>query len=194
MIAPMGQQTHFYMLPDDCHLFANFVQKRDPVVFVETDAQSAAVSPIQRPCSGSHDLCLWNQRLLPDLKRDFIPASNRGPYYRIDLAWPVIELLLPRPSPWDGIPALTQGRIYTWWGRSADDAGKWYASLASWLRRHFSRNPNRRLGGYVGPAALEWHKQGNLLLPTFRPPVNDVWRAYLQQPSPRPKRRSSTKS
>jgi len=52
-------------------------------------------------------LCLWNLDLLPSLKREHVPVSDIGPYYRVDSSLPILELSIPKQIEWDERPALT---------------------------------------------------------------------------------------
>jgi hypothetical protein len=175
----MGRQICFYMLREDCEQFLRFVQSRDPVLVVQRDSDSSRVGPVDDPCSLGQDLCLWNQRLLPSLERKYIPQSVKGPYYRVDGSLPTLEFFLPRPADWDGRPALTQGRVYATFDQPTEGLRIWYEGIARWIRKNFTRNPIARVGGYAGPAALQWHRDGGLLLPFVRPLVTPQWRAIL---------------
>jgi len=167
------------MLPQDCEQFLRFVQARDPVLVVERDGDSPRVAPVAEPCRLGKTLCLWNQKLLPSLERCLIQQSVRGPYYTVDGSLPTLELFLPRPADWDGRPALTAGRVYGSFDQPSEELRVWYEGVARWIRKHFTRNPISYVGGYVGPAALEWHQAGGLLLPFVRPLATPEWRAIL---------------
>jgi hypothetical protein len=181
----MGRQILFHMLPEDCESFLSFARERDPVAIVESSAGSPQVVPITNPCSPGKSLSLWNQRLLPSLERKYVPKSTKGPYYRVDDSLPVLEFFLPRQEEWDGQPALTQGRIYASFDQPNEDLRRWFDTLARWIRTNFTKNTVPSFSGYVGPAALEWHRSGGLLLPMIRPPVTPEWRAVVQLQSGR---------
>ena len=178
----MGKQICFYILPQDCQQFLRFVQGRDPVLVVDRDSDSARVAPVAEACTLGTTRCLWNQRLLPSLDRKYIPKSVKGPYYTVDGSLPTLEFTLPLPADWDGQPALTQGRVYGSFDQPSKGLRIWYEAIASWIRNHFTRNPIAIVGGYIGPAALQWHHDGGLLLPFVRPLVTPQWRAILNPP------------
>lgn len=124
---------------------------------------------------------MWNQSLLTALDRQFVPESKLGPYYTVGDSLPLIELFISIPSEWNGRPALTLGRIYTGWSRDkGSNFVKWFNSLSGWIRRNYLSNPDKFIGGYVGPAALEWFKQGGLLLPMIYPPTTPEWLAVFE--------------
>ena len=178
----MGRQIGVYMLAEDCRKFLEFVQARDPVVVIRRSGESARVEPVADPCRLGQILCLWNRRLLPSLERKYIPESDIGPYYRIDSSLPTLEFILPGPSEWDGRPALPQGRVYAASYASSEGLRAWYESIARWIRKNFTRNPCRVVGGYIGPAALEGHREGGLLIPWYPPVVTAQWRDILTPP------------
>ncbi len=105
----MGRQTRFHMLPEDCRRFVVFLRERDPVIV--TDWHSSELSEIRelnRPWERGGHYCLWNQAILTALTR-----KASGKYFNIDFSAPVIEFTYESPllEPWNGQPALTQGRI-----------------------------------------------------------------------------------
>jgi hypothetical protein len=113
----MGRQIIFHMLQEDRAAFLKFVQQRDSVVFSDFTADSEDVLPVdldKRETKGEDWLFLWNLALLPSLKRKYVPASNFGPYYRIDYELPILELSIPVQGAWDEKPALRQGRLYAY--------------------------------------------------------------------------------
>src|ERR1700752_2261764 len=179
----MGRQSVFQLVPEDRTAFLSFVQQRDPVIVTNfTDSSSADVHPVdlERPNPGYREwLCLWNQALLSSLRREHIPKSNIGPYYRIDSALPILEFSVPVQGVWDDKPALTQGRLYAYAYQDHPDLRAWYEALARWLRTRFKRNPISWMSGYVGPEAYRWHQSGGLLLPFLPPPVNAEWRQRI---------------
>lgn len=124
---------------------------------------------------------IGQRRLETFIEREFIPESNRGPYYRVDSALPVIELWYrsPIPESWNGRAALTQGRIWAAFEQKNRDFEVWFNSIVRWIRKNFVKNPVP-LGGYIGPAAYEWYKAGGILLPVLRPPVNKTWLSWVE--------------
>lgn len=178
----MGRQVQFHLLLEDCEKFLRFVQGRDPVVVIRRDSEYATIDEISHPCQQGGSYCLWNQGLLPSLERKFVPESVKGPYYRVDSVFPVIEFFYPPPvqDAWNGRASHTQGRIWAGFERENKDFERWYNAMARWIRKNFIRNPIPHLGGYVGPAAYEFFKKGGLLLPMFRPPLTSQWLSWME--------------
>jgi hypothetical protein len=163
------------MLPEDCETFLGFVQRRDPVILTEFTSDSLKdLRPLERADCYGKWLCLWNQRLLPTLERNYIDWADT-PYYRIKDSSPTLQLNVPIPSDWAGRPALTQGRLYAHSYQENAELRRWYEALVRWLRSHFIKNPIPWMSGYVGPKALAWHQRGGLLLPFVRPPITPEW-------------------
>ena len=174
----MGRQVLFHMLPEDFSQFLKFVQERDPVIISVFDSDSPAITT--NVPNNKETLCLWNQALLPNLTRKFIPESKRGPYYRIDNALPVLELSPSLQTVWNGYPGLLQGRIYESCTTGVAGFMKWFLAITGWIRRHCEKNPVKLLKGYVAPHALKWYQQGGVLLPMFMPPDTLAWRAVVE--------------
>jgi len=87
-IKAMGRQVQFHALPEDCRQLLDFIQRRHPVVIIDWTSDSARIDELQSTCERGGWHCLWNQALLPHLTRKFIPESNRGPYFRVDMLCP----------------------------------------------------------------------------------------------------------
>lgn len=175
------------MLAEDRTAFLSFVQERDSVIITDFTADSASVLPVDVASACVKDrerLCLWNVNLLPTLKREYIPESDIGPYYRIDSSLPILEFSVPSQSTWDGQPALTQGRLYAYAYQDQPALRTWYEALARWLRKSFKKTPIGWMSGYVGPAAYHWFQNGGFLLPYLPPPINPEWRARIHAQHP----------
>lgn len=164
------------MLPEDCRRFVLFLQERDPVIVAERhSSQVAEIEEVIRPWEKRGDYCLWNQTILPTLSRE-----ATGKYFNIDFSEPVIEFTYEALlDPWNGQPALTQGRIWASFETENKAFEKWYNAAVRWIRKNFIRDV--AVGhdhDSIGPAAYEWFKAGGLLLPSFRPPLTDAWLAW----------------
>jgi hypothetical protein len=167
----MGRQVQISVLPEDVENLLAHVKSRHPVVLVKRDDfDSATVEPLESPPANANEtLILWNQKLLPQLRREHIARETTGDYYRVDeSAEPVLEFRGSFLGEWCGRPSLTQGRIYGIFDNKRQEFARWYAQIVRYIRKAFVRNP-ASLSGYVGPAAYKWFLQGGLLLPTFLP-------------------------
>lgn len=177
----MGRQTQFHVLDDDCRQLLGFLCERDPVVILPRDSSKNELIEVPHPCKVGGLYCLWNQALLPELKRKYVPESDRGPYFTVDLSLPVIELSYPSPEQelWNGRRVVIQGRIWASFEVPNKRFDTWYNAAVRWIRKNFIRNPVPLLGGYVGPAAHQFYKEGGVLLPIFKPPLTKAWLSWL---------------
>ncbi len=169
----MGRQIPFHMLPEDRDNFLGFAQERDAVSIILRDSDSGRVSPLTNIGSvQGKPLCLWNHRLLPRLRRKWIP--NPG-YFRADeSSLPILEFTPSFTTSWEGRPALGQGRLYGVFEDKSPDFKKWYDGLVRWIRKNYQRKVTE-IDGYVGPAALRFFNEGGYLLPQFLPPRTKIW-------------------
>ena len=170
----MGRQIQIHMLADDALEFLKVVRLKHPVICTPRDAQSVEIVD-SFPSGDTNIWCLWNQAILPTLTREPVDRPIQ-PSCSIDSSQPVIEWWLGRQSEWDGRRALAQGRLYARFERQHEGFREWFDSLVQWIRKNYERNPVKWQGGYIGPAALQWHREGGLLLPHLPPPLTDEWR------------------
>jgi hypothetical protein len=166
------------MLPADAIEFLAYARTKAPVVCTVWNSESEEIVGCDVTRSGQ-PLCLWNRDILPTLSRNCINRTA-NPYYRIDTSLPVVELDVPNECEWDGLPALSQGRIYASFDVQSEPLRKWFDTLVRWIRKTFVKNPVPWQSGYVGPHANEWHRRGGLLLPTYEPPLTDEWKDRLR--------------
>jgi len=98
------------MLAEDQNAFLRVVQERNPIMVITRDSDSAEVQPADLDTGPDKTLCLWNRRLLPHLKRKWIPDLG---YDTIDgLRTPTLEFTPSFTATWEGKPGLGQGRLF----------------------------------------------------------------------------------
>ena len=177
----MGRQIAFHALPDDLAGFLGFAGRHDPVVVTLLDSDHPEVEAVPSPESETRVMVLWNQELVPTLRRKLIKRAVGGNYYRIPYSLPVLELSPSRPVAWNGQRALLQGRLYGFsFDENASALKTWYGVLTRWVRSHFARSPFSQLPGYVGEAALDWFRQGGVLLSSTEPPITSEWESFVE--------------
>jgi hypothetical protein len=140
-------------------------------------SESDEVQEVSRPWEDRGFYCLWNQAIIPSLSRE-----ATGKYFNIDFSLPLIEFSYqsPRVEPWNGQPALLQGRIWASFETENKAFDRWYNATVRWIRKNFIRDIEVGLDrDSIGPEAYEWFKSGGLLLPSFRPPATDAWLAWV---------------
>ncbi len=178
----MGRQIQLSMLPADRDELLAEIRSHAQVEIVLRDGESSQVQPLGSiPSKMDGTFILWNKQLTFTLQRKFIDNAD-PPYYRVDeFAEPVLEFSDSISTEWEGMPALTQGRIYGQFDGKPIQFEKWFERVARYVRTHWRKNPVSLLGGYVGPAASQWFDAGGILLPMFVPPPTDEWLRVMGQ-------------
>lgn len=162
----MGRQTGFYALPDDLRAFLDFACQRDPVEVTLRDSDRPEVEPLSSPETETRTMTLWRRDLTPDLRRKPVARDFGDNYYRVEISLPVLELSPSKAGQWAGRPVLLIGRVYGFDFSVGPEAYvRWFEALQRWIRSHFVKSPVGDRYGYVGEAALEWFRQGGILLP-----------------------------
>ena len=176
----MGQQIRFHALSDDLAEFLEFARGRDPVFVSLRDSDRPEIETVVDPAAETRIMTLWNQGLVPSLRREHVSRPPASDYYRIPYSSPVLELSPSQEVSWNGQAALLNGRLYGFAFDTATNAyAIWYTSLRSWIRSHFRRSPLEQLDGYIGRAALAWFNKGGILLPWPEPPVSPQWLTFV---------------
>jgi hypothetical protein len=182
----MGRQIQLSILPADANDLIGAIGSRELVEVAARSGNSAEPQPLQSIPDDFRDLVLWSRRFAPTLKRRYIAAAN-PPYYLADeQTEPILEFSISVLTKWEGIPALTQGRIYGVFDAKPPEFEKWYERIVRYIRKNWRKNPISWMGGYVGPAASEWFDSGGLLLPTYVPPATSDWLRILGEQRPIP--------
>ena len=169
----MGRQTRFHMLPDDCRRFLHFLQERDPVIVTEWHSPiSSEVQAVIQPWASGGMYCLWNQAILPDLKRRLQATTSISASRH-----PLLNSAIPLRNPNCGTASFRSCKEGYGPALAATTRhSNLYDAVVRWIRKNFVRDlalgHNR---DSIGPAAYEWFKGGGLLLPNFRPPLTDAW-------------------
>jgi hypothetical protein len=170
----MGRQIHFYMMSDDRDAFLNAIRDESSTVVIEKDSNSEVLRPLMSAELNPYKtLCLWNRELLPEISREWVPAAD---CYRVDtLRHPILEFVPSIQTTWKRHAALGQGRLFGEFDGSAGnglgmaaDFQKWYERLERWLRKNYRKSPVQ-WGGWVGPEAYEFFKDGGYFLPSVKP-------------------------
>ena len=163
----MGRQIQLSILPADANTLLTVIRSKEPVELAVRSGVAPTLAPLGSIPDGSRDLVLWNRRFAPALKRSYIAAAN-PPYYLADeQTEPILEFSISVLTQWEGIPALTQGRIYGVFDAKPREFEKWYERIVRYIRKNWRKNPISWMGGYVGPAASEWFDSGGFCF--FRP-------------------------
>ncbi len=87
---PMGRQTRFHMLPEDCRRFVLFLRERDPVIVTDWhSSELAEIQEVSRPWERGGHYCLWNQAILPALTGKRPGSISISTFRRLSLNSPM---------------------------------------------------------------------------------------------------------
>jgi hypothetical protein len=128
----MGRQVQISVLPEDVEGLLAYIKSQHRVVLVKRDdSHSATVTPLELlPPNANDTFILWNQELLPQLRRKYIYRETAGDYYGVDeLAEPVLEFGGSFLGEWCGRTSLTQGRIYGIFNNKSQEFVRWYEQI-----------------------------------------------------------------
>jgi hypothetical protein len=125
-------------------------------------------------------MTLWNNAVLGSLERKLIERPGGTDYYRVDDSLPALEFSPSRLVQWNGRPGLLQGRIYGFFDKPFPGYQEWYAAAVRCIRANFRKSPLKLLGGYIGPEAFKWFRDGGILLPMFEPPLTSEWMSFVE--------------
>jgi hypothetical protein len=180
----MGRQIQLSILPADAGALIAAIRSKETIEVVRRHGSSGAPDPLASIPDGLGDLVLWNRRFAPALKRRYVSDASPPYYLAEEQTEPILEFSISVLTQWQGIPALTQGRIYGVFEAKSPEFEKWYERIARYIRKNWRKNPVSWMGGYVGPAASEWFDSGGLLLPVYIPPVSSDWVRLLGEQHP----------
>jgi hypothetical protein len=149
----MGRTIQLTILPADANTLLTAIRSKEPVEVAVRSGVAPTLAPLDSIPDGSQDLVLWNRRFAPTLKRRHIAAAD-PPYYLADeQTEAILEFSISILTRWEGIPALTQGRIYGVFDAKPPQFEKWYERIVRYIRKNGRKNPISWMGGCVGPAA-----------------------------------------
>lgn len=168
----MGKQVNFYMTEGDERQFVEFVRSTGNVGIFGYRMETPTIPLLDElPPMGTpywHSLWLWDRENSPPPKLDYIPEQK---YYVVDGL--VSEVIEYDRCTWDE-GRLARGRIYAQMAYWADATSsrphlvrkngpfqKWYGRLASWIKRHSTRDAD---GNYRMPGAAEVARSGGRLV------------------------------
>lgn len=165
----MGKQVSFYMTAQDERDFLGFVWSNGNVAVFKSIQESPHIVELHEMPKQGEDfwfsMCLWNRDVSPAPKLEYIEQQR---YYSVDECESEV-IQFHRCGFDDG--RLVRGRIWAemaYWRfdnppvpvKKGLEFVKWYNRLASWIKRHSTRNS---VGDYMMPGAVELDKSGGTL-------------------------------
>lgn len=177
----MGRQITFHMLQDDKEEFFRFLTSRHDVFAATWTSDSPEVIRCESPGCEMGTLVMWELHH-PGVQRQRkkIVRDDGTMVYEFDRQQSVLEFNPSALVTHAGSPALLQGRLYSFLKDMGDETASLFRDGSQWIRRSFESCPYKLLGGYVGPAAMRWHRDGGVILPMFNPPATQAWEEFIK--------------
>jgi hypothetical protein len=173
----MGKQVNFFMHGGDEEALLAAARQRGELYILRdtspTETFDLHTDLPSRDELGWFQVWLWDRTVCKPPVASWVQQQS---YYTVDrFASEVIEL----GRSYEDEGRLVRGRIwaeFTGWRTGASQVTfekspsfqKWFNSLASWIKRHYTRTPE---GWYVGPGAQEFHQRGGRLVAANFAPV-----------------------
>jgi hypothetical protein len=179
----MGKQIRFFMTAEDEREFAQFVKDDPDAVFIAKQTRTSKILEFSYPEEADHSehiqhrtaLCIWNKRICGKVTMvQYSPESFavRG----------INEELMDFSRCFLHRRTMVAGCLYADMYSLAESGKqlirkgieyeKWYNKLASWIRRHYTRDPE--YGNNIGPRAREAYESGTLALAAFLTPRGPI--------------------
>ena len=175
----MGRQIVFHMLEEDRTEFFRFLSSRHSVVAASWTSSAPAVVLSESPAEEQVSLALWQPRSDVQRERKRVERENGSVAYDFDRRISVLEFDPSVVVMHGETRALLQGRLYSFLNEMDAETSTLFRTATQWIKRTFESSPLKLLGGYVGPAAMRWYRDGGILLPMFNPPATPAWEEFI---------------
>jgi len=176
----MGRQITFHMLQEDKEEFFRFLASRHDVFAAVWTSDSPDVVRCESPARETGTLAMWEQHPGTRYQRTKIMRDDGSVVYGFDRQHSVLEFSPSALVTHEGSPALLQGRLYSFLKDMGVETASLFRAGSQWIKRSFASCPYKLLGGYVGPAAMRWHRDGGVILPMFNPPATEAWEEFIK--------------
>jgi hypothetical protein len=176
----MGHQITFHMLQEDKDEFFRFLASKHTLFATARTFDSLEVIRCESPASEESALALWELPPENPRSRKKIVRDDGSVVFEFDLHDPLLEFSPSRLVTHEGSPALLQGRLYSFLSEMSVDTAGLFKTARQWIKRSFEPCPYKLLGGYIGPEAMRWHRDGGVILPMFNPPATQAWEDFIK--------------
>lgn len=176
----MGHQIAFHMLQEDKEEFLRFLALRHHVFSTLWTSDSPEVIQCEPPACEISTLAIWDRHPGTRFGRKRIVRTDGSVVYEIDRQHSVLEFSPSALVTYEGSPALLQGRLYCFLQDMGAETTRLFRAGSQWIKRSFAPCPYKLLGGYIGPAAMQWHRNGGVILPMFNPPATQAWEEFIK--------------
>jgi hypothetical protein len=180
----MGHQITFHMLDEDRREFFRFLSSKHRFVASGWTSDTSAVVHCESPAQENGALALWEPSSRIQRQRKKIVREDGSIVYEFDRQLSVLEF---DPSVFvmhGRSPALLQGRLYSFLSEMGIETSSLFRAARQWIKRSFEHCPLELLGGYIGPVAMRWYRDGGILLPMFNPPATPAWEEFITSQHP----------
>jgi hypothetical protein len=168
------------MLEEDRSEFFNFLSSRYGLVAARWTSSAADVVVCEMPPRERGPLALWEAGPDSQRQRTKVIREDGSVAYDFDRQDSILEFDPGAVVMHGGLPALLQGRLYSFLKETDAGTTRLYRSARQWIKRSFEPCPLKLLGGYVGPVAMRWYREaGGILLPMFNPPSTPAWEEFI---------------
>jgi hypothetical protein len=176
----MGHQITFHMLQEDKEEFFRFLASQYNVFATAWASDRLETIRCQSPAREKGTLALWERRSETQRERKKIARDDGSVVYGFDRQDSVLEFSPSDLVIHEGSLALLQGRLYSFLSEMSVETAGLFKTSRQWIKRTFEPCPFTLLGGYIGPAAMRWHRDGGVILPMFNPPATQAWEDFIK--------------
>jgi len=169
------------MLQEDKEEFFQFLASKHEAFATAWTSTNSEIVRLESPATEKGSLALWEIRSGTQRERKRIVRDNGSVVYEFDRDNSVLEYSPSCLVTHEETPALLQGRLYTFLSDMPAETASLFRTASQWIKRSFEPCPYKLLGGYVGPAAMHWHRDGGLLLPMFKPAKTHAWEDFFRK-------------
>lgn len=184
----MGRQITFHMLQRDEEEFFRFLASQHDVFATAWTSDSSEVLRSESPAQEKDSLAVWEPHPETFRARKRIVRDDGSVVYEFDRQISVLEFSPSGLIDHEGVPALLQGRLYSFLSEMDAETVGLFRTANKWIRRSFQPCPYELLGGYIGPEAMRWHRDGGVILPMFNPPATQAWEEFIKNQHPESER------
>jgi hypothetical protein len=176
----MGHQIIFHALQEDTEAFFRFLEAKRHVVATAWTSDYPEIIRCKSPALEKGALAIWEALPETQPRRKRIARQDGSVVFEVDRENAVLEFSPGALVTRDGLPALIQGRLYSFLKDMGVDTTSLFRAASQWIRRTFEPCPYKLLGGFVGPEAMRWHRDGGVMLPMFNPPATQAWEEFIK--------------
>jgi hypothetical protein len=160
--------------------FSDFLSSQHNIVAAKWTSDMPKVVLCEKLAGQHGSLAVWKRRPDFELTRKKVQRNDGSVVYEFDRQNSVLEFSPSVLVTHEGSPALLQGRLYSFLSEMSVETADLFKTAKQWIKRSFEPCPFKLLSGYIGPAAMRWHRDGGVILPMFNPPATQAWEDFIK--------------